>query len=155
MRRKQKEIQDRRVMMDILRSASVGHLGTINSEGRAMVKPVNFVYHEGRIYFHSACEGEKINDIRRDGRVCFEIDEPIGFVEAIHQPCEARYRFRSIIIRGQAAIVMNREERISALQALMGKYQPAGNWPGFPEEKLALTTVVKITIDEMTGKQDL
>lgn len=63
--------------------------------------------------------------------------------------------YRSVIIRGRAHIVAGRQERVSALRALMQKYQPEGGYGGFPEEKLALTAVVRIDIVEMTGKQDL
>ena len=120
-----------------------------------MVKPLNFVHHRGMIYFHSALEGEKIEAIRRDSRVCFEVDLPIAYVKSTGIPCKADYLYRSVIIRGRAHVVAEREERVSALKALMQKYQPEGGYGGFTEDKLALTAVVRIDIVEMTGKQDL
>ena len=120
-----------------------------------MVKPLNFVHHRGMIYFHSALEGEKIEAIRRDSRVCFEVDLPIAYVKSTGIPCKADYLYRSVIIRGRAHVVGDPEERVSALKALMRKYQPEGGYQGFPEDKLAITAVVRIDIVEMTGKQDL
>jgi len=120
-----------------------------------MVKPLNFAYAAGKIYFHTAQEGEKIEDIRRDSRVCFETDLPIAFVRGSESPCRAEYLYRSVIIRGRAHIIEDRDEKILALTCLMEKYQPEGGYGDFPEEKLKITGVVRIDIEEMTGKEDL
>jgi nitroimidazol reductase NimA-like FMN-containing flavoprotein (pyridoxamine 5'-phosphate oxidase superfamily) len=154
MRVAQKEIHDRKIVEELLAGSPVGRLGTIGRDGYPMIKPLNFVNHHGRIYVHSAPEGEKIEAIRRDSRVCFEVDLPIAYVKSTAIPCKADYLYRSVIIRGRAHIVTDREERVSALKALMQKYQPEGGYQGFPEENLAMTTVVRIDIVEMTGKQD-
>ena len=155
MRIAKKEIHDQNTIEELLAGASVGRLGTTGRDGYPMIKPLNFAYYRGRIYFHSATEGEKIEAIRRDSRVCFEVDIPIAYVKSTGIPCKADYLYRSVIIRGRAHIVTDREERVSALKALMQKYQPEGGHGAFTEDKLALTAVVRIDIAEMTGKQDL
>ncbi len=155
MRRATKEIQDRTVIEGILEACPVGRLGTIGRDGYPMVKPLNFAYDSGRIYFHTALEGEKIDDIRRDDRVCFEVDQAVAFLKARRQPCEAAYLYRSVIIKGRAHIVGDRDERLFALGRLMNKYQPGGGYGDIPEEKLAITGVVRIDIEEMVGKEDL
>lgn len=155
MRKGKKEIKDRDVIIGLLDRCPVGRLGTIGSDGWPMVKPLNFVYHDGRIYFHSAQEGEKIDDIGRDSRICFEVDLPIAYVKGNDNPCRAEFLYRSVIIKGRASIVESREERVVALVALMKKYQPEGGYGDFREEKLAITGVVRIDIEEMTGKEDL
>jgi uncharacterized protein len=155
MRVAKKEIHDPKIIAELLAGAHVGRLGTIGRDGYPMIKPLNFVHHRGGIYFHCAPEGEKIEAILRDGRVCFEVDLPIAYVKSTGIPCKADYLYRSVIIRGRAHVVADREERVSALRALMQKYQPGGGYGGFPEDKLVLTAVVRIDIVEMTGKQDL
>lgn len=120
-----------------------------------MVKPLNFSYHEGKIYFHTALAGEKIDDIKRDNRVCFEVDLPIAFVRAVTQPCEAEYLYRSVIIKGRASLVEDYGERALAFKSLMDKYQPGGGYGQYPDEKLAMTGIVRIDAVEMTGKEDL
>jgi nitroimidazol reductase NimA-like FMN-containing flavoprotein (pyridoxamine 5'-phosphate oxidase superfamily) len=156
MRQSKKEIKDVQVIIALLHASPVGRLGTVGKDGRPMVKPLNFVYHDGKIYFHTAREGEKIDDIKRDGRVCFEVDLPIAFVRGQpDNPCGAEYLYRSVIAQGRASLVENREERLAALSALMKKYQPEGGYGEFVPEKLALTGVVRIDIEEMTGKEDL
>ena len=156
MRKWKKEITDKAVIVDLLHTCHVGRLGTVGRDGYPMTKPVNFVYHDGKIYFHSAKEGEKIEDIKRDNRICFEIDLPIAYMKGTPEsPCRAKYLYRSVIIKGRACIVENRVEQIFGLKCLMNKYQPAGDYGDFPEEKLGRTGIVRIDIEEMTGKEDL
>jgi nitroimidazol reductase NimA-like FMN-containing flavoprotein (pyridoxamine 5'-phosphate oxidase superfamily) len=121
-----------------------------------MVKPLNFVYHEGAIYFHSACQGEKIDDIRRDQRVCFEVDLPVAYVKGrVDNPCRASYLYQSVIVRGNARLVEDEMERLAALDALMRKYQPEGGYGPYLEEKLELTAVIRIDIEGFSGKEEL
>jgi hypothetical protein len=155
MRRERKEIRDRAILDEILDACPVGRLGTIGKDGYPRIKPLNFVYLDGRIYFHSAKEGEKIDDISRDSRVVFEVDEPIGYVKSDINPCSAKYLYRSMLIKGRAAIVHDDKERLRALGFLMEKYQPEGGYGEFLPEKLAITAVVRINIEEMTGKEDI
>jgi hypothetical protein len=155
MRKHKKEIHDSDIIRELLDSCHVGRLGTNGSNGYPMVKPLNFAFLNGNIYFHTAREGEKIDDIRRDSRVCFEVDLPIAYVKSDKNPCKASYLYRSVIIRGKALLIDDQEERRAALNALMKKYQPDGGYGEYLEEKLRITGVVRIDIEEMVGKEDL
>lgn len=154
MRRIKKEIRDNKRIGDLLDTCHVGRLGTIGNDGSPRIKPLNFVYLNGMIYFHSAREGEKIDDISRDNRVVFEVDEPAGYVKSSISPCSAKYLYRSVIVRGKAVIVENDREKLLALQSLMEKYQPDGGYGEFQPEKLEIIAVVRIDIEEITGKED-
>jgi nitroimidazol reductase NimA-like FMN-containing flavoprotein (pyridoxamine 5'-phosphate oxidase superfamily) len=156
MRKLKKKITDAAVIIDILNTCHTGRLGTVGADGWPMVKPLNFAYHEKRIYFHGALEGEKLDHIRRDNRVCFEVDLPLAYVKGTREnPCRAEYLYRSVIVRGRAGVVEDRAERLLALDCLMRKYQPEGGSGPYPEEKVALTCIVRIDIEEMSGKEDL
>ena len=155
MRRSRKEIRDSQVVEGLLGSALVGRLGTVGEDGAPRVKPLNFAWHAGRVYFHSAREGEKIRDILRDHRVCFEVDQALALVRARTQPCRATCLYRSVILRGRAVLVEDEAERRAALDALLEKHQPGSALPGYPPEKLALTAVVRIDAEELVGKEDL
>jgi hypothetical protein len=155
MRVGKKEIREREAVDGLLSTCHVGRLGTIGKGGFPMVKPLNFVYWEGKIYLHSAPTGEKIDDIRRDDRVCFEVDVPIALKKSAASPCSASYLYESVIVTGRARLVEDRDERLLALTRLMEKYQPEGGYGPFPEEKLALTAVIRIDIVTVTGKRDL
>ncbi len=156
MRKANKKITDKEVIIDLLNSCHVGRLGTVGRDGRPIIKPLNFAFHEWRIYFHCAQEGEKLDDIRRDNRVCFEVDLPIAYVRGTPEnPCRAEYLYRSVIARGRAHVVEDRTERLLALDRLMAKYQPEGGYGGYLDEKLALTCIVRIEIEEVSGKEEL
>jgi len=155
MRKANKEIKDISIIEHLLRTCHVGRLGTIGKDGYPVVKPLNFAYHNGKIYFHTALEGEKIEDIRSDNRVCFEVDLPIAYVGAVNQPCEAAYLYRSVIIKGRAVLVENTDERAMAFESLMDKYQPQGGYGPYVTEKLGLTGIVRIDVEMMSGKEDL
>lgn len=155
MRGGKKEIREREAVDGLLSTCHVGRLGTIGKGGFPMVKPLNFVYLDGKIYVHSARVGEKIDDIGRDDRVCFEVDVPIALKKSTGSPCRTSYLYESVIVRGHARLVEDREERLLALARLMEKYQPEGGYGPFPEEKLVLTAVIRIDIITVTGKRDL
>jgi hypothetical protein len=155
MRVTKKQISDKAAIRALLEETMVGRVATNGGDGYPMIKPLNFVYTEGRIYFHSALEGEKMDDLRRDSRVCFEIDIPLRYVEAGENPCSASFRYRSVIARGRATLVDNDAERLSALRLLMKKYQPRGGYGDFLEEKLRITAVVRIDLEEISGKEDV
>ena len=155
MRQAKKEIKSRDVIIALLNRVQVGRLGTLGGDGYPMVKPLNFAHSDGKIYFHSAREGEKIEDIRRNNRVCFEVDLPLAQIKSLASPCRSEYLYRSVIIKGRAHVVEDAAERIFGLKKLMEKYQPEGGYGDFPEEKLKLTSVIRIDIEAMTGKEDL
>lgn len=155
MRKAKKEIKDRAQIDEILANAQVGRLGTMGKDGYPIIKPLNFVHTGGHIYFHSAVEGEKIEDILRDNRVCFEVDVPLRYIKAKGDPCGAFYHYRSVILKGRAEIIEDSKEKRMALKALMEKYQPEGGYDDFPREKLTITAVIRIDVEVMTGKEDV
>ena len=155
MRQAKKEILDRNLIIELLDTCHVGRLGTFGPDGYPMVKPVNFAYKEGSVYFHSARAGEKIDHISRDSRVCFEVDLPIALVKTRSTPCRAEYLYRSVIIKGRALVVEDDAERRLGLSLLMKKYQPEGGYSDFLEDKMKITAVVRIDVEEMVGKEDL
>lgn len=58
-------------------------------------------------------------------------------------------------IKDKAVVIDDGEEKTFALKCLMGKYQPEGGYGDLLEEKLRITSIVRIDIEEMTGKEDL
>lgn len=155
MRRAERAISDSAQIKAILENEHVGRLATNGSDGCPRIKPLNYVYKDGYIYFHSALDGEKIQDIAKDSRVCFEVDTPLGYVKAKGSPCSASYRYRSIIIQGRAHIIESIEEKYAVLGALMHKYQPEAGWDDANEVNITATLIVRIEIDRMTGKENI
>ena len=159
MRRKDKQMQDRQLLEEILRDSPVCRIGLAPEAGPGdphgdypYVVPVHFVHADGRIYVHSARAGRKIEMLRRNPRVCVEIDEYLGLKTA-DTPCKYSNRFRSLIAFGSARIVQSVEEKRRALRLLMEKY--AGRSFDFDEKETATVEIAEIPLEEITGKQSL
>ncbi len=155
MRRRDRELRNEETILALLERSEVGRMATVNRKGFPIVKPINFIYWSGKIYFHSSTKGEKISDIRRGSPVCFEVDEPIAYMAAAEPACRSTYYYRSVIIKGNAVIVRQLSKKLEILERLMEKYQPEGGYKGVTEEILKRTAVIEISIREMTGKEHL
>jgi nitroimidazol reductase NimA-like FMN-containing flavoprotein (pyridoxamine 5'-phosphate oxidase superfamily) len=165
MRREEKEIKNREALEELLRSAPVCRVGLapaldsdgddhpragFSSSGYPYVVPVHFVHTEGRIYIHSARQGRKIESLRRNPRVCVEIDEFLELKSA-EKACDYGTRFRSLIAFGTARIVEETGKKRRALELLMEKY--SGRSFDFSEREIGKVAVIEIQIEELTGKQ--
>jgi len=155
MRRPEREIKDRETITSILAQSPVGRMATINSKGFPVIKPVNFVYWNGKVYIHSSTKGEKVKDIHRGSPVCFELDQPVAYAPAHGPACMAGYYYRSVIIKGKATLLKNSEKKLMSLQKLMEKYQPEGGYEPIADEILRKTAVIEISIQHLTGKERL
>jgi len=155
MRRRDRELKNKETLLAILEQSPVGRMATVNRKGYPVIKPVNFIYWNGRIYLHSSTKGEKISDIRRGSSVCFEVDEPIAYVAAVEPACKSTYYYRSVIVKGSAIIVSQVDRKLEILERLMEKYQPEGGYQGVAPEIMKRTAVIEISIREMTGKEHL
>ncbi|HSB03585.1 MAG TPA: pyridoxamine 5'-phosphate oxidase family protein [Thermodesulfobacteriota bacterium] len=155
MRRPEREIKDQLTIKAILDQSQVGRMATVNRKGFPVIKPVNYLYRDGKIYFHSSKKGEKMSDIRRGSPVCFEVDQPIAYVPAKGPACRASYYYRSILIKGKGSLVNSRKKKMEMLERLMEKYQPEGGYEGIAEEILGKTAVIEISIEELTAKENL
>jgi uncharacterized protein len=155
MRRPERGIKDQKIIKALLDQSQVGRMATINRKGYPVIKPLNFLHRDGKIYFHSSKKGEKISDIRRGSPVCFEVDQPIAYIPAKGPACKASYYYRSVIIKGKAALLNARRRKMEILEGLMKKYQPEGNYEGISEEVLEKTAVIEISVEEITGKENL
>jgi hypothetical protein len=155
MRHPKRKIKDKETMTAILERSPIGRMATVNRKGIPVIKPVNFLYLDGKIYIHSSIKGEKIKDIQRGSPVSFEVDQPIAYVITGKSGCQASYYYRSIIIKGEATFVKNRDKKIKILERMMEKYQPEGNYGEISIEILKKTAVIEILIKEIAGKENL
>ncbi len=155
MRRPERELKNRETMIAMLEYSAVGRIAAVNRDGFPVIKPVNFLYLDGKIYIHSSMKGEKIEDIRRRSPVCFEIDEPIAYVAAGELACKASYYYRSIVVKGRAILLNEEERKTTILEKIMEKYQPEGGYGKFEEEVLSKTAVIEISVEEITAKENL
>jgi uncharacterized protein len=149
MRRLDHEISDRSEMESVLKEAEVCRLGCAD-DGRPYLVPLSFGYREGTIYIHSAPEGEKIDILKKNPDCCIEVDICSAVVRA-EKPCRWGMRYRSVICRGRAYFITDPDEKKAGLTCIMEHYG-AGPYI-FPEKELQNVCVIRIDIEEMTGKQ--
>jgi hypothetical protein len=151
MRRKDREITDIAEIEKILENAFVCHLGLSNDD-QPYVVPMNFAYKAGFLYLHCAAQGRRLDMIRRNNKVCFQVEiTPGTIIENGDQPCDWGTKFRSVIGFGKAEILESKEDKLEGLRTFMGRF--SGNKFTFPEGEVMATTVIRITIEEMTGKK--
>lgn len=153
---------ERAEMEGLLATAGHGYLGAVRPDGWPMVLPLNFVYVDGRVYFHGAAEGEKMASLVRDDRVTFTVAEDFSIVPSYFRDprfaCPATQYYKCVMIRGRARVVEDEGEKARALQAMMEKLQPEGGHEPIEagsklyRKSLRTTAVVAIEVEEMTGK---
>lgn len=151
-RRKDRTITDAREMEALLDRMPVGRLGLSTREGPYVV-PVNYVFAEGCIYFHSGPKGKKVEALRADPRVCFLVDEP-GPQVIWEVGCGTTQIYESVMCFGKAQFVENIAERRRILEMMISKYVPGDKHIPILDENLGNTTVVRIHIEWMTGKSN-
>jgi nitroimidazol reductase NimA-like FMN-containing flavoprotein (pyridoxamine 5'-phosphate oxidase superfamily) len=161
MRRKNCEITDPKEMARILASTNIGRLATLDAEGYPYITPVNFVFHKGCVYFHCAPEGEKLTNLLRNPRVCFEADVPLAYLEVAfnpeRNPCRTHQLYHCVIIRGAARIVPAGELKTTVLNALVAKHEGNSSFPPVTSDSASYKAchVVEIQPERMTAKSDL
>ncbi len=161
MRRKHSEIRDPKEIVRILTSTNVGRMATVDVEGYPYIIPVNFVFYEGCVYFHCAPKGEKLDNLSRDSRVCFEVDVPLAYLEVSfnsdRNPCRTHQLYHSVIIKGLAQVVPNGDLKTCVLNALVAKHEGSQNFPAVTPDSTGYKAccVIEIKPQKITGKSDL
>jgi len=148
MRRKNKEIRDIATIEDIIRKASVCRLGLCDN-GRPYVVPLCFGYKDNTLYFHSGREGKKIDILRTNNNVCFELDIDHELVKS-KDACNWGMRYQSVIGFGKALLIEDVESKCQALDIIMRNYSD-GSFE-YPAEAIKNTVIIKIEVESMTGK---
>ena len=149
MRRAEREIKDREAIEEIIRKATVCRLG-LSDGGRPYVVPLSFGYADNCVYFHSALEGRKIEVLKGNPNVCFEVDLAEEYVEA-EVPCDWTVTYRSVIGFGTAQLLDSEEEKRRALDVILAHYSD-GEYE-YPDGALDKVAAVRVDVELMTGKQ--
>ena len=158
---KKLEIQSRSSMITFLNSQQVGRVCSIDGRGFPQIIPMNFVYADGSIYMHSHPFGEKLDNIRRNPQVGFEVDQHVCFLPSYYfHPTDASQAdtlYVSVVIKGRAELIEDGKEKAHALNALMEKYQKEGRYEPLEPEMPVVeeVAIIKVVIQEMRGKYKL
>jgi len=152
------EIKSKERIIEFLSSQQTGRISSIDENGFPQIIPMNFVFINDAVYIHSHIRGEKLDNIRRNQKVGFEVDKSLEFLPSyFSDPTDASLAdtlYISVVIKGNASIVSDKEEKTNALNGLMKKYQPEGGYePIKPDmDVLKEVEVIKIIPESLRGK---
>ncbi len=146
-RRKELRLDDK-AALSILENGSYGVLSTADRNSQPYGVPLNYALYKNTVYIHCAYTGHKIDNIKTNDKVSFCV---VGKSEIIPEKLSTNYE--SVVIFGRASIIED-DEKITALRALVGKYSPEYVKSGEKciTDSLKKTAVITICIDHMTGK---
>ena len=111
----------------LLKRAAVGRISTIGADGYPYTVAVHFCWDGSAVYFHGLPRGEKLDNIARCPKVCFEVSE-------------------------MTALLTDPEEKRAVFGAIVEKYLPHWADKPLPDANVKGTAVVKITPKAITGK---
>ncbi len=149
MRRKNKEIKDPKLIEEILSNSVICRLGIITDDVPYIV-PVNYGYKDNIIYIHSAPEGRKIDLLKKNKRVSFEIECDNEIIRT-GESCDCTTKFRSLMGTGTVEIVTDYDEKIEGLDILMKQHGKHEN--SYNNKLVDFALVLKLMIEDVTGKQ--
>ena len=133
--------------IEVLEHEPRGVLSVHGEDGYPYGIPINFVYDGGKIYFHGAKQGHKIDALKKDNKVSFTVMDH-GYLESN----KLGLNVKSVVVFGRIRFVDDREETIREARKLGLKYDPADFVESEPKAKANVIQVLELSIDHMTGK---
>lgn len=151
MRRNQNEIVDINEIETIIQQCDVVHIG-MSQENVPYVIPMNYGYSNRTFYFHGAKEGRKIDIIKVNPKVCFQLDTDHRLITSEDRACDWTMKYASVIGYGTMSIVEAVEEKEEALNLLMTQYGGQSE-NDYSDKMLERIGILKLIVTEMTGKK--
>lgn len=136
--------------IEILRNCTSGVLALAEPDGYPYAVPLSYVYTDGKIYFHSALAGHKIELLQKNPKVSFCVIQQDEI-----RPAEFTTYFRSVIVFGTARIITDEKEKLDALRRLGMKYSTDDEAALSAEIQRGFSRLlmIEISIDHITGKE--
>ena len=150
MRRKRQQLSEKECRAVLERGTS-GVLAVSGDDGYPYAVPLSYVYTEGKLFFHSAKSGHKIDAIMRSGKASFCVVDQDQIV-----PEEYTTYFRSVIAFGTVRILEDDNEKREAVRMLAVKYAPDDseeNREQAIEREWKPLCMLEMKIEHMTGKE--
>jgi uncharacterized protein len=135
---------------EALEHGTSGVLAVAGDDGYPYAVPLSYLYLGGKLYFHCAKSGYKLDALRSNAKVCFCVTDKDEVV-----PEKYTTYYRSVTLFGRARVIADDTEKREYLGKLAAKYSP-NDERGCREEvekSLARVCVVEVTVEHMTGKE--
>ncbi len=149
MRQTEREIKERGAIDDLMNRAVVCRLGMVDGDEPYIV-PMNFGYDGKSLFFHCAKEGRKIDILKRNGKVCFEMDLDTEVIKG-DMACKWSMRYRCVEGTGRAVLVEDVEGKRQGLNIIMSHYTK-GPFE-YAERGFDLALVIRVDIETISGKR--
>lgn len=151
MRRKRQQLSDEESYA-ILQKATSGTLALLGDGGYPYAVPISYVFSEGKLYFHSALSGHKVDAIRGCDRASFCVVAQDDVKPELYTTF-----FRSVIAFGRIHIVDDEAEKLAAARLLGNRYNPHQDeaLQKELENGLARMLVIRLDIEHLTGKESI
>ena len=140
---------------EFLRMGTEGRLATCDATGQPYITPLNFLYRDGKIYFHSKLSGRKLDNIADNSRVCFEVSVAAKVAVSSDRACGCSTRYTSVLAFGQARVVSDDAEKTALLNLLTEKYANGKAFQPVSEKDAAGCAVVEIAVEQISGKRNV
>lgn len=150
MRRTDKEVKDLNWIESVINKATVCRLGLSNND-RPYVIPLNFGYQHGYLYFHSLKKGKKMDMLKSNHNVCFEVDIESELIRG-EGPCDWTMKYSSVIGFGKVSILEDTHAKKNGLDIIMEHYSPGQSYE-YSESELRRVVVIKVHVENITGKK--
>ena len=149
MRRKRQQLSDAE-SIDILKKATSGTLALLGDGGYPYAVPISYVYADGKLYFHSALSGHKIDAIKGCDKASFCVIDKDDV-----QPEKYTTFFRSVIAFGRIHIVEDESEKLQIARLLGNRYNPNQDEALQKEIESGLSrmSAIRFDIEHLTGKE--
>ena len=142
-------IVDQKIIESIILKAKICRLGLADGD-QPYVIPMSFGYRDNTLYFHTGKKGKKMEILKKNNRVCFEMEVDLEIIPA-DNPCKWNMCYRSVVGYGRAVILEDPSEKRKALDVIVTHY--GGSPVVYDEKRVNGLAVIKVDIDRMTGKE--
>ena len=149
MRRRRQQLSTEEAVA-ILQKSTAGTLALLGDNDYPYAVPLSYVYQDGRIYFHSALAGHKVDAVRKNEKASFCVIEQDDV-----QPKKYTTFYRSVIAFGRVHVVDDEAEKMRMARMLGNRYNPNDDVALSRELKSGLSRMlmIRLDIEHLTGKQ--
>ncbi len=135
---------------EILARGTSGVLAVRGDEGWPYAVPLSYVYSAGRVWFHCAPAGHKLDALRREEKASFCVIDRDEIVKE-----KFTTYFRSVILFGRVRVLEDDAEKRAALEAIAAKYGPDD--PAARAQEIESTwarvCLLEMHVEHMSGKE--
>ena len=150
--RRAKQLMENSQVKEILQRNTSGTLALLGDDGYPYAVPLSYVYHDGKLYFHSASSGHKIDAVKQYPKASFCVIDQDKII-----PEKYTTHYRSVIAFGKVRLLENQEEMRTIATVLAMKYSSdyADGIPAEIDDYMSRLAIIEMTIEHLTGKRPM